>query len=208
MSKIATYGERGRNIRKLIDYFCHLAVAPHVYDDIVANDPEFAASTYLPKIAWLRNDSEELYDPDYTDIIRVASLLGFQRGRIAMLVSELSGRDPVTKKLDDSRIEPAYDKLESALEQAVKQYHYDQFLMTIKSSGFIDSSMITSKNALNFAYALYLLLRRDGINEAECKSIVRRWFVMSMLTLRHSGSFEGTWEQDIRRIEEQGLAPT
>jgi hypothetical protein len=28
MSKIATYGERGRNIRKLIDYFCHLAVAP------------------------------------------------------------------------------------------------------------------------------------------------------------------------------------
>jgi Protein of unknown function DUF262 len=34
MSKIATYGDRGRNIRKLIDYFCHLAVAPHVYEDI------------------------------------------------------------------------------------------------------------------------------------------------------------------------------
>lgn len=28
MSKIATYGDRGRNLRKLIDYFCHLAVAP------------------------------------------------------------------------------------------------------------------------------------------------------------------------------------
>ncbi|MFJ4027626.1 DUF262 domain-containing protein [Paenarthrobacter sp. NPDC089989] len=34
MSKIATYGERGRNIRKLIDYFCQLAVAPHAYSDI------------------------------------------------------------------------------------------------------------------------------------------------------------------------------
>jgi hypothetical protein len=35
---------------------------------------------------------------------------------------------------------------------------------------------------------------------------VKRWFVMSMLTGRHSGSFESTWEQDIRRIGEQGPA--
>jgi len=35
---------------------------------------------------------------------------------------------------------------------------------------------------------------------------VKRWFVMSMLTGRHSGSFESTWEQDIRRIGEQGAA--
>ena len=61
--------------------------------------------------------------------------------------------------------------------------------------------MIGSKNALNFAYALYLRLRRTTtIAEGERKRIVRRWFVMSMLTSRHSGSFESTWEQDIRRI--------
>ena len=35
---------------------------------------------------------------------------------------------------------------------------------------------------------------------------MKRWFVMSMLTGRHSGSFESTWEQDIRRIGEQGAA--
>lgn len=48
MSKIATYGDRGRNIRKLIDYFCHLAVAPHAYDDIKENDTDFAASRISP----------------------------------------------------------------------------------------------------------------------------------------------------------------
>ena len=48
MSKIATYGDRGRNLRKLIDYFCHLAVAPHAYSDIKENDGEFAA-TPLPQ---------------------------------------------------------------------------------------------------------------------------------------------------------------
>ncbi len=51
MSKIATYGDRGRNIRKLIDYFCHLAVAPHVYEDISENDAEFAATPYLQAIS-------------------------------------------------------------------------------------------------------------------------------------------------------------
>src|SRR5690625_4534402 len=66
MSKIATYGDRGRNLRKLIDYFCHMAVAPHAYTDIAENDTEFAATPYLNKIAWLKDESEDLYDPGYS----------------------------------------------------------------------------------------------------------------------------------------------
>lgn len=207
MSKIATYGERGRNIRKLIDYFCHLAVAPHVYADIKEHDHEFAASPYLSQIKWLSQDAEGLYDPAYGDIIRVAGLVGFSRGKAAVIVSELSGRDPETRKVDESRIPKAYDRLESALLSIVKQYHFENFLMTIKSAGFIAPSMIGSRNALNFAYALYLRLREDKtMSEGVRKQIVRRWFVMSMLTGRHSGSFESTWEQDIRRISTQGAA--
>ncbi len=205
MSKIATYGERGRNIRKLIDYFCHLAIAPHAYSDIRENDTGFAASPYLGSIAWLKDDSEDLYDPSYSDVIRVAGLVGFSRGKASSIVSELSGRDPETRKVDEERIPGAYDRLEGALLQIVKKYHYENFIMIIKSAGFIAPDMIGSKNALNFAYALYLRLRADSsISEGDRKRIVRRWFVMSMLTARHSGSFESTWEQDIRRIAVQG----
>ena len=207
MSKIATYGDRGRNIRKLIDYFCHLAVAPHVYDDIKENDDEFASSPFLQAIAWLRHDSEDLYDPTYGDVIRVAGLVGFTRGKAASIVSELSGRDPDTRKVDEARIPVAYDRLEAALLQIVSKYHFENFLMIIKSAGFIRPGMIGSKNALNFAYALYLRLRDDKtMPEGERKRIVRRWFVMSMLTSRHSGSFETTWEQDMRRIATSGAA--
>jgi hypothetical protein len=207
MSKIATYGDRGRNIRKLIDYFCHLAVAPHAYADIAENDNEFAASGYLGSIAWLKDDAEDLYDPTYGDIIRVTGLVGFSRGKAASIVSELSGRDPETRKVDESRIPHSYDKLEAALLQIVKKYHFENFIMLIKSAGFMSSGMIGSKNALNFAYALYLRLRADDtMSEGERKRIVRRWFVMSMLTGRHSGSFESTWEQDIRRINTLGAA--
>lgn len=207
MSKIATYGDRGRNLRKLIDYFCHLAVAPHAFADIKDNDHEFAATPYLKAIEWLKGESEDLYDPAYGDVIRVAGLVGFSRGKAASIVSELSGRDPETRKVDEDRIPGAYDKLERALLDIVKQYHFDNFVMVIKSAGFIAPDMVGSKNALNFAYALYLRLREDkGLSEGERKHIVRRWFVLSMLTGRHSGSFESTWEQDIRRISEQGAA--
>lgn len=207
MSKIATYGDRGRNIRKLIDYFCHLAVAPHVYDDIKENDHEFASSPFLKAIAWLHHDSEDLYDPTYGDVIRVAGLVGFTRGKAASIVSELSGRDPDTRKIDEARIPVAYDRLEAALLKIVSKYHFENFLMIIKSAGFIRPGMIGSKNALNFAYALYLRLREDkAMSEGERKRIVRRWFVMSMLTSRHSGSFETTWEQDMRRIATSGAA--
>lgn len=207
MSKIATYGDRGRNLRKLIDYFCHLAVAPHAYADIQENDSEFAETPYLRAIGWLKDEAEDLYDPQYSDIIRVAGLVGFSRGKASSIVSELSGRDPGTRKVDEERIPIAYDKLERALLQIVRNYNFDNFLMLIKSAGFITSGMVNSTNALNFAYALYLRLREDKeMAEGERKRIVKRWFVMSMLTGRHSGSFESTWEQDIRRIGEQGAA--
>ena len=205
MSKIATYGDRGRNLRKLIDYFCHLAIAPHAYPDIEQNDAEFAESSYLQRIAWLQHDAEDLYDPNYSDIIRVAGLVGFSRGKASSIVSELSGRDPETRQVDETRIPIAYDRLESALLEIVKKYHFENFLMIIKSAGFITPDMVGSKNALNFGYALYLRLRADGeMPEGERKRIVRRWFVMSMLTGRHSGSFESTWEQDMRRIATVG----
>lgn len=207
MSKIATYGDRGRNLRKLIDYFCHLAIAPHAYDDIKDNDTEFAASPYMSQIAWLKNDADDLYDPSYGDIIRVAGLVGFSRGKAASIVSELSGRDPETRKVDLDRIPAAYDQLEAALGEIVRKFHFENFVMIIKSAGFITPGMVRSQNALNFAYALYLRLRADSsMSEGERKRIVRRWFVMSMLTGRHSGSFESMWEQDIRRIGVVGAA--
>jgi len=76
--------------------------------------------------------------------------------------------------------------------------------MILKSAGYISKDMITAKNALNFAYALFLKLRDDGERPEVIESVVRRWFVMSMLTGRHSGSFESVFESDIRKIDEQG----
>jgi hypothetical protein len=78
--------------------------------------------------------------------------------------------------------------------------------MIIRSAGFVDASLIGSQNALNFAYILYLTLRGQGSPAADIESAVRRWFVMSMLTGRYSGSPESTFDFDIRQMHAQGFA--
>ncbi len=81
MSKIAaneSYG--GHVLRKAIDYFCHLARSPEFYHQLVEADKEFIQTDYFPKMAWLRNENDEIYDPSYTDMLRVAFTSEFKRG--------------------------------------------------------------------------------------------------------------------------------
>jgi hypothetical protein len=205
MSKIASYGEYGAQLRKFIDYFSHLAVAPHFHEIIRENDPSFAETDYFSKISWLKDDASDLYDPTYQDVLRVAGLIEFDRGRMVAMVSYLSGRDFETKKFDDAIAQESFERLERALYRITNRYRFTQFLMTLSSAGFISPSLITSRNAVNFAYALFLRLSDDGdLSTPEIQRIVRRWFVMSMLLGRHSGSFETTWELDLRRLREMG----
>lgn len=205
MSKISAFGEQGRTMRKLIDYFAHLVRLPSAYD-VLRQDTEFVDTPHWKEIVWLKDETEDLYDPDYVDLIRVASMLGFRRSRLSMVVSELSGLDPETHTFDAGRAPAAFDTLETALRRVVREYDYKQFLMVIRSAGFVDPGLITSKNAINFAYALFLMLREAGTPDAEVRRITRRWFAMMMLTGRSSGSFETTFESDLQRIRRHGAA--
>lgn len=207
MSKISAYGEQGRNLRKLIDYFAHLAVSPHDYDELL-NDDEFSRTPFWQAISWLKSDAEDLYDPSYVDLIRVASMLAFRRGRISFVVRELSGLNPETRAFEPERIQPAYDKFEKALLRTVNEYEFKKFLVILKSTGFIRPHMISSVNAVNFAYALFLIMREQKRPDPEISSIVRRWFVMIALTGRSSGSFETAFERDLRGVDSIGAAAT
>jgi len=205
MSKIAvneTYG--GNVLRKAIDYFCHLAVAPEFYQTIAA-DQEFAKSPFYSQMSWLRNENDDLYDPSYTDMLRVAFTSEFKRGRLEDLVALLSGRNFETRQYEESIVEDSFNRLKGGISRFMNESHFKRFIMIIKSAGFVDGSMIGSQNALNFAYILYLSLRAQGVHNAEIERQVRRWFVMSILTGRYSGSPESTIDYDIRQIDAQGI---
>lgn len=207
MSKIASYDQEdnfGVNLRKCIDYFCHLSREPQFYKHISENDTEFKNTQYLPKISWLKDENDDLYDPDYSDVLRVAFTKEFERGKMADLVSLLSGRNFETRSFEQTIMDESFQKLSSAVLDFVNETHFKDFLMTIKSSGFISKDLINSQNTLNFAYILYLKLREKNINRDEIKRIVSRWFVMSLLTGRYSGSPESKFDFDIKQVSKMG----
>lgn len=206
MSKIAsneTYG--GNALRKAIDYFCHLAVAPDFYEKIKENDSIFASSDFFAAMKWLRGENDDIYDPSYTDMLRVAFTSEFKRGRLEDLVALLSGRNFETKQYEESIAEQSFARLRTGIFNFINETHFKRFVMIIRSAGFIEASLIGSQNALNFAYVLYLSLRAGGMPAAEIESAVRKWFVMSVLTGRYSASPESAMDFDIRQLHEQGF---
>jgi hypothetical protein len=204
MSKIATNTEyKGNELRKAIDYFCHLAIAPEFYKHIVDNDKDFAATDFFQKMRWLKTENDDLYDPKYTDLIRVAFTSQFNRGKISDLVSLLSGRNFESRTFDDSIAEQSFAKLRNGVTNFINETNFKQFLMIIKSAGFISSKIIRSQNSLNFAYILYLKLKDSGVNKVQIESYIPRWFVYSILTGRYSGSSESFIDFDIKQIAEK-----
>lgn len=206
MSKIAaneTYN--GNILRKAIDYFCHLAIAPEFFTHIRDNDTAFANTEYFRQMAWLKDENDDLYDPTYTDMLRVAFTYKFGRGKLADLVSLLSGRNFEQRIFEEHIAEESFHKLSLGVKDFSNETNFKRFLMIIKSAGFIDAKMIRSKNALNFAYIVYLKLKAQNYNPSDIESYVKRWFVYSILTGRYSGSPESMFDFDIRRIEEKSF---
>ena len=201
MSKIASNTEyNGNELRKAIDYFCHLCLSPEFYRHIVDNDKEFAASEFFQKMQWLKTENEDLYDPDYNDLIRVAFTTQFNRGRLSDLVSLLSGRNFETRTYEDSIAEASFARLKAGVLNFTNETNFKRFLMIVKSAGFISPKLIRSQNAINFAYIVYLKLKELGINSVAIESYVRRWLVYSILTGRYSGSPESVFDFDIKQI--------
>ena len=210
MSKIAADEEHGGNtLRKAVDYFAHLCIDASFYDFIAEHDAEFAQSEYMHKLAWLKHDKETVYDPECDDILRVAFMHMYPRAKLSDLVSLLSGRDFETREYKTEIIEDTYDKLKQGVLNVINQNNFTQFMLAIRGAGFISSKLVNSKMALDFAYALYLMLvTKKDVNVSEVKRIVQKWYVLSVLTGRYSSSPESAFYRDIKLINEIGVVKT
>lgn len=207
MSKIAANDAYGGNLlRKAIDYFCHCSKAPDHVARIEKGDKAFAASEFFPAMRWLKDVTDDIYDPVYTDMLRVAFASEFRRGKLQDLVALLSGRNFETKQYEDAIAEQSFTRLKSGVMAFMNKTHFDRFTMIIRSAGFVVSDLIGAQNNLNFAYILYLRGRAQGIPAADLERVVRRWYGLSLLTRRYSkGNPETDIDYDVRQIEVVGL---
>lgn len=206
MSKMAAdTAHGGAMMRKAVDYFCHLAIKPEFYSQLV-HDDEFQSSVYADKIKWLARDYDDIYDPDYGDMLRVSFMHQFRRGKLSDLVSLLSGRDFDTREYRDDIVESSYKNLGEGIQHYINQYNFSQFIMAIKGAGFTSNKLLNSQMTLDFAYTLYLILLSDeSVPNAQIKRYVQKWFVLSTLTSRYIGSPETVMDRDMRSITEKGF---
>lgn len=206
MSKMAADTAHGGNtLRKVVDYFCHLAVRHDFYPQMI-KDTEFEKTEYAYNIKWLAKDNEDIYVPDYNDMLRVAFMYSFDRAKLSDLVSLLSGRDFETREFKEEIVEDSYKKLCEGIKVFINEYNFEQFVLAIKGAGFKSSKQLNSQMTLDFAYMLYLKLSRDfSIPRDRVKHHVQKWFVLSTLTGRYVGSPESVMSRDIRLINERGF---
>jgi hypothetical protein len=208
MSKIASNEKYAGNLlRKAIDYFCHCSKAPDHVARIEKGDKAFANSEFFPAIRWLKDVNDDIYDPAYTDMLRVAFTSEFGRGKLQDLVALLSGRNFETKVYEEKIAEESFERLKKGVLAFVKQTHFERFSMIIRSAGFVTADLIRAQNNVNFAYILYLRGRSQGMPATDLERFVRRWYALSLLTGRYSkGNPETDIDLDIRQIAAQGIA--
>ena len=201
MSKIASNEKfDGPNLRKAIDYFCHLAVAPQFFEHIRDHDKDFASTDYFKAMTWLKDEKDDLFDPSYTDMLRVSFTSAFARGKMSDLVSLLSGRNFETREFEERIAAETFERMKQSALRFMHEDYFKKFVMIIRSAGFISPDLIRSKNALDFAYIIYLKLREEKMPQGEIARLVSRWFVFSVITSRYGGSPESTFDYDIRQM--------
>lgn len=206
MSKIAanvTYG--GNLLRKGIDYFSHLAVQPDWFPDM-CKDEDFRTSDFFKAMSWLKDDREDIFDPNYGDILRIAFMYKFGRGKMKDLVSLLGGRDFETREHREEIAEKSFALLKDGVLEFMNKYSFSNFILAIKSAGFISPKLINSDMTLDFAYTLYLLLHSNSeFDSKQVDEYVVKWYVLTTLTSRYITSPETVMDADLRSIKAKGF---
>ncbi len=206
MSTIAADEKYGGNeLRKAIDYFCHL-FANRNFISIIEKDEHFIQTPYYEAIKWIRNTDNHLFGLSFDDVLRIAFLSRYYRGKMQNLTDLLHGRNFETRTYEDATMQHSFEQLTLGCLDIFNKYLYDQFMECLKGAGFVNRKLVKGRMSLDFAYVLFLRLRNDtSIDKLKVAHYVQRWYVMSLLTGRYTSSPESWMDTDLRGIREKGF---
>ncbi len=141
-------------------------------------------------------------EPDPDQLLRVSVALGFGRGRLKSVYQVLRGKDPDTGEFSPARRDEQFAILAEAQAHVLNLRNWHQFLSALVGAGFRSGEMISSQNALLYAYAFYLWGRvRFGIAEHRLQKAIGRWFFFASLKGRYTSSPETVMDADLNRIK-------
>ncbi|MGN0465485.1 MAG: DUF262 domain-containing protein [Lachnospiraceae bacterium] len=205
MSKISVFeNNEGDDLRKTIDYFCHLCYEPSFIKVLEDGEKQFLDSECGKQILWTGKVSQQFFVPSYGDLLKTVCLCQFGKGKIGDLVQILSGKDAKSNTVNMDKAKEGFSKLREGVFSYVKKENFLSFIEAIKETGFITEKMLPSHSILNYLYAFYLkVIEVSDMNLEERKSFMRRWFIMSIITGRYQGTTETAIIKDIQSVEEK-----
>jgi hypothetical protein len=127
--------------------------------------------------------------------------VAFKRAVLKYVYSILRGKDLETGNFSNERRVEQFKLLADAQSRALDLQHWHDFLKCIRQAGFRNGKMISSANNVLFSYILYLIGRTEfQIPEFDLRAVIARWFFMSAVTGRFTGSPESAMEFDLARL--------
>lgn len=151
-------------------------------------------------VAWTAKNAYLTLDPDH--LLRVVIAVGNRRTRLKDAYNALRGRDPRTREIVPENRERELAKLQDGQRRALSPKHWDEYLKVLERAGIRTSSMVTSKNAVLYGYALWLIGRTEfKVPVDDLREVMARWFFMSQITGQFSGSPETRAMEDLNRLD-------
>jgi len=142
-------------------------------------------------------------EPSPDQLLRVGVGVAFKRARLKYVYSILRGKDLVTEKFSDERREQQFEVLKDAQQRTLNLQYWHDFMNCIRQAGFRSGKMISSQNNMLFSYILYLIGRTEyKVSEFNLRRVISRWFFMSAVTGRFTGSPESAMEFDLARLRD------
>lgn len=145
--------------------------------------------------------------PKPDQLLRVSVALGFRRARLEYVYSLLRGKDLQTGQFSEEQREKQFTILKESQAYVLNLQNWHDFFKVLKRAGYSSSQFISSEMSILYAYALWLIGKRDFKVEAfRLREIIARWFFMSSLTGRYTGSPESRMEQDLALLRDAQTA--
>lgn len=151
-------------------------------------------------VRWTPKNPYLTLDPGH--VLRVVVAVGNRRATLGDAYNALRGRDPRTREIIPEHRERELEKLKIGQARALDPKHWDEYLKVIERAGIRTSAMVTSKNAVIYGYALWLIGRTEfEVPIDELREVMARWYFMAQITGRFSGSAETRAQEDLNRLE-------
>ncbi|MDD3183594.1 MAG: DUF262 domain-containing protein [Alphaproteobacteria bacterium] len=179
LTLLSVFWEEGR---KELESFCR-----HSYEPPKSNTP--SPFNYFIK-------------PSPDQLLRVSIAFGFLRGRLKSVYQILRGKDVETDTYSPEKRDEQFTILKEAQAEVLNLTNWHQFLSCLAGAGFRSSGMISSEMALLYSYAFYLIGRVQlKVPEHVLSKLIGRWFFVSQLSGRYTGSPETIMDSDLNRLK-------